>query len=541
MGAQPLANSYLTACQVAAGAEARYPLHARVCTECWLIQVDDVVPAKAIFNADYAYFSSYSRTWVEHARRYAESMSDRLKLGPESLVIEVASNDGYLLQHFVAMRIPVLGIEPTTNTAEAARARGVRTEVLFFDEVSAAALARRGVRADLIVANNVLAHVPDIAGFVGGFRYVLKDEGVLTFEFPHVLNLINKVQFDTIYHEHFSYLSLLSVEPILRSRGLRSFDVELIPTHGGSLRLFCGHVHSGHQETSALAAVRDNESTAELDRLETYRGFAPRVKSVRRSFRDYLAGALSTGRRVTAYGAAAKGNTFLNYCGVSASEIIAVLMRDPAKQGRFLPGSHIPIHAPEHLLRLQPDDVVILPWKSCGGDYPPTRIRERLGRAVRPSDPVHSDPALMRFYETALAGVIRVVPEPQRDERGAFVRLHCPLEFDGAGFPFAPTQTSLSRNPILGTLRGLHYHPAPDGEVKLVRAVRGCIFDVALDLRPQSARIGLRDRLVWAGVKGGRRRRIRRDNVGGRSSPFIPLWFELDADDAGEGRFGEPH
>jgi SAM-dependent methyltransferase len=362
LGAQPLANSYLTACQVAAGAEARYPLHARVCTECWLIQVDDVVPAKAIFNAGYAYFSSYSRTWVEHARRYAESMSDRLKLGPESLVIEVASNDGYLLQHFVAMRIPVLGIEPTTNTAEAARARGVRTEVQFFDEVSAAALARRGVRADLIVANNVLAHVPDIAGFVGGFRYVLKDEGVLTFEFPHVLNLINKVQFDTIYHEHFSYLSLLSVEPILRSKGLRSFDVELIPTHGGSLRLFCGHVHSGHQETRALAAVRDNESAAELDRLETYRGFAPRVESVRRSFRDYLAGALSTGRRVTAYGAAAKGNTFLNYCGVSASEIIAVFDANPAKQGRFLPGSHIPIHAPEHLLRLQPDDVVILPW-----------------------------------------------------------------------------------------------------------------------------------------------------------------------------------
>ena len=362
LGVQPLANSYLTADQVAAGCEARYPLHARVCTQCWLVQVDDVVPAEAIFDANYAYFSSYSRTWVEHAGRFAQSIAERLKLGTESLVVEVASNDGYLLQHFVAMGIPVLGIEPTANTAEAARARGVRTEVMFFTDVSAAALARQFGRADLVVANNVLAHVPDIGGFVAGFRHVLAEEGVLSFEFPHLLNLIQNVQFDTIYHEHFSYLSLLSVEQILRSKGLRPFDVEVLATHGGSVRLWCAHARSGHQETKALATLRADESAAGLGRPETYAGFTPRVDAVRRSFRDYLANSLAARRRVAAYGAAAKGNTFLNYCGVSTNEIMAVFDANPAKQGRYLPGTHIPIHAPEHLSVIRPDDVVILPW-----------------------------------------------------------------------------------------------------------------------------------------------------------------------------------
>jgi SAM-dependent methyltransferase len=256
LGRQPLANSYLTAEQLAAGTEAAYPLHVRVCHQCFLVQADDAVPADAIFDESYAYFSSYSTSWVEHARRYAADMTERFGLGPESLVVEVASNDGYLLQHFVAMDIPVLGVEPTANTAQAAIARGVPTEVMFFGAAAGRALAARCGQADLMAANNVLAHVPDIGDFVAGFREVLKDEGVLTFEFPHLLNLIEKVQFDTIYHEHFSYLSLLAVEQVLRANGLRPFDIERLSTHGGSLRVFCCHMGSGHEETEALRRKR---------------------------------------------------------------------------------------------------------------------------------------------------------------------------------------------------------------------------------------------------------------------------------------------
>jgi hypothetical protein len=367
LGDQPLANSYLTAEQLAAGAEASYPLHVRVCHSCFLVQADDAVPADAIFDDGYAYFSSYSTSWVEHAKRYAAAMTDRFGLGPESLVVEVASNDGYLLQHFVEMDIPVLGVEPTANTAQAAIARGVPTEVMFFGEQTGALLAARllaegGDRADLMAANNVLAHVPDIGGFVAGFREVLKDEGVLTFEFPHLLNLIEKVQFDTIYHEHYSYLSLLTVEQVLRANGLRPFDVERLTTHGGSLRLFCCHMGSGHEETDALAALRHEEHAAGLDRIESYAGFAPRVEAVRESFRDFLAAEKTGGRRVAAYGAAAKGNTFLNYCRTTSNDIEVVFDASPAKQGRFLPGSHLPILSPAQVRDVRPDDLVILPW-----------------------------------------------------------------------------------------------------------------------------------------------------------------------------------
>jgi hypothetical protein len=362
LGRQPLANSYLTADQLAAGTEAAYPLHVRVCHRCFLVQADDAVPPGAIFDADYAYFSSYSTTWVEHARRYAAAMAERFGLGPESLVVEVASNDGYLLQHFVEMDIPVLGIEPAANIARVAIARGVPTEVTFFGEHAARALAARGYEADLMAANNVLAHVPDIGQFVAGFRELLKDEGVLTFEFPHLLNLIEKVQFDTIYHEHFSYLSLLAVEQVLRANGLRPFDVERLATHGGSLRLFCCHMGSGHEETGALAALRTAERAAGLDRIDTYAGFAPRVEAVRDSFRTFLAAENAAGRRIAAYGAAAKGNTFLNYCAATPADIVAVFDASPAKQGRFLPGSHLPILAPDAVREIRPDDLLILPW-----------------------------------------------------------------------------------------------------------------------------------------------------------------------------------
>ena len=362
LGRQPLANSYLTAEQLAAGSEPSYPLHVRVCHRCFLVQADDAVPADAIFDDGYAYFSSYSTSWVEHARRYAIAMTERLDLGPQAMVVEVASNDGYLLKHFVEMGMSVLGVEPTANTAEAARAVGVPTEVAFFGEATGRDLAARGVRADLMAANNVLAHVPDIADFVAGFREVLKPEGVLTFEFPHLLNLIDKVQFDTIYHEHFSYLSLLAVEQVLRSKGLRPFDVERLSTHGGSLRLFCCHQAAGHAETEALRALRAEEAAAGLGRIETYAGFAPRVEAVRASFRAFLAAEKAAGRRVAAYGAAAKGNTFLNYCGTTTADIAVVFDASAAKQGRFLPGSHLPVRSPDALRDVRPDDLVILPW-----------------------------------------------------------------------------------------------------------------------------------------------------------------------------------
>ncbi|MEW6016576.1 MAG: class I SAM-dependent methyltransferase [Pseudomonadota bacterium] len=362
LGLQPLANSNLTAAELAAGTERTYPLHARVCASCFLVQVDDPVAADEIFDSGYAYFSSYSASWVEHARRYSEAMIARFGLGPDSLVVEVASNDGYLLQHFKVAGVPVLGIEPTANTAQAAIDKGVPTEVMFFNGETGRELAARGVRADLMAANNVLAHVPDIGGFVAGFREVLKPEGVLTFEFPHFLNMLELVQFDTIYHEHFSYLSLLAVAQVLRANGLRAFDVELLPTHGGSLRLFCAHEASSHPETDALKTLRAREAAAGLHKLETYEGYAARVDAVRDSFLAFLRQAKADGKSVAAYGAAAKGNTFLNYAGVGADDLIAAFDANPHKQGRYLPGSHVPILAPERVAEVKPDYLLILPW-----------------------------------------------------------------------------------------------------------------------------------------------------------------------------------
>ncbi len=362
LGDQPLANSYLTADQLAAGNEPVFPLNTMVCDACFLVQADHEVPAEAIFDEGYAYFSSFSPGWVEHARRYAEAMVERFGLGPESLVIEVASNDGYLLKHFLAKDIPVLGIEPTANTAEAARAIGVRTDVVFFNAETGRNLAARGDRADLMAANNVLAHVPDLNAFVAGFPEVLKPTGVLTFEFPHLLNLIELVQFDTIYHEHYSYLSLLAVEQVLAAHGLRVFDVEQLPTHGGSLRLFCCHHAAGFAETDGLRAVRAAEAAAGLNRAETYDGFTARVEAVRDSFLAFLATAKDEGKVIAAYGAAAKGNTFLNYCGVTSDQILEAYDANPAKQGRYLPGSHVPIRAPDAVKASRPDYVLILPW-----------------------------------------------------------------------------------------------------------------------------------------------------------------------------------
>jgi len=361
LGTTPLANSYVSAERVAKSPEASYPLVARLCTECLLVQVEDVVPPSAIFS-DYAYFSSYSAAWVEHARRYAEAMRKRLNLGPQSKVVEIASNDGYLLKHFVAAGIPVVGVEPAANVAAVAVANKVPTEVAFFGRDTAERLAKAGHSADLMAANNVLAHVPDLNDFVAGFKRLLKPQGVATFEFPHLLRLIAQVQFDTIYHEHFSYFSLLTAERVFARHGLRVFDVEELPTHGGSLRLFVGHEGAGQKEVAGLFAVRAAESAAKLNEPASYRGFQARVDKVKDGFLKFLDDAKRQGRQVAAYGAAAKGNTLLNYCGVGTDRIAYVVDRNPHKQGLLLPGSHLPIFGPEKVFETKPNDLVILPW-----------------------------------------------------------------------------------------------------------------------------------------------------------------------------------
>lgn len=361
LGRTPLANSFVSAEQATLGVDRPYPLHARVCERCMLVQVDEVVAAEAIFS-DYAYFSSYSSSWVAHAERYAAEMIGRFGLGPDSLVVEVASNDGYLLQHFRAAGIKVLGVEPAANVARVAERIGIPTEVTFFGTATARDMAQRHGRADLIAANNVLAHVPDLFGFAGGFPHLLQPEGVATFEFPHLLNLLEQVQFDTIYHEHYTYLSLLVVERLLLSVGLRVFDVQHLPTHGGSLRVFACPLRARHPQMSSVQAVREQEAEAGLDRIDRYRGFSLRVAAIIEEFREFVAGERAAGRRLAAYGAAAKGNTLLNCTGLTGADFICIADRNPAKQGKLLPGSHVPVVSPEALAAAAPDDVVILPW-----------------------------------------------------------------------------------------------------------------------------------------------------------------------------------
>jgi SAM-dependent methyltransferase len=361
LGATPLANAFVTPAQAAMRVDRAFSLRVRVCDVCLLAQVDTVVPADSIFS-DYVYLSSISTSWVEHARCYAEAVIRRFGLRGDSLVVEIASNDGYLLQHFVGAGIPVLGIEPAANIAAIARARGVPTEVAFFGAATARGLAERGLLADLLVANNVLAHVPDIMGFVGGMARVLAANGVATVEFPHLLRLIQDVQFDTIYHEHYSYLTLLVVERLLLAVGLRAFDVEELPTHGGSLRVYICHASAAFAEQPGLTQLRAEEQAARLDRPEGYAGFAPRVAHVQRAFREFLTAERRAGRRVAGYGAAAKASTLLNTCRVGEAELQFIVDNSPAKQGRLVPGCHIPILPPEALDRERPENVVILPW-----------------------------------------------------------------------------------------------------------------------------------------------------------------------------------
>jgi SAM-dependent methyltransferase len=361
LGSTPLANAYLTADRLELP-EPSYPLRAFVCSECWLVQADAFVSPEDIFS-HYAYFSSYSDSWVEHARRFTVMARERFGLTDASQVIEVASNDGYLLRHFVDAGVPVLGIEPAENVADVARAAGVPTEARFFGKEAANDLVSRGLAADIVIGNNVLAHVPDINDFVGGLSAVLKPEGVVSVEFPHLLRLMENIQFDTVYHEHFYYLSLLAVEKVFAAHGLKVFDVEELQTHGGSLRVFaCRTTSKAHAAGAGLSKVRADEAAAGFDNAETYEAFQNRVAPIRDGLLKFLKEAKAEGKKVAAYGAAAKGNTLLNFCGVGTDLIDYVVDRNPHKQGHFLPGSRLPIHAPEKMEETRPDYVLILPW-----------------------------------------------------------------------------------------------------------------------------------------------------------------------------------
>jgi SAM-dependent methyltransferase len=361
LGLQPASNAFLASLE-AARDEKRYPLRAKVCESCKLVQVDyDVAPQELFGN--YVYFSSYSDDWLAHAKEYCDMARRRFGLDSDSLVIELASNDGYLLKNFIDMGVPVLGIDPSDTVAAAAEKIGVPTMVEFFGESLAKELVVTGRQADLIIGNNVLAHVPLLNDFVAGIALLLKPSGSATIEFPHLLELIEHVEFDTIYHEHYSYISLYAIEQVFSRHGLRIYDAERLPTHGGSLRIFASHSNRPDLDDSALLRkLRAQESAAGLADLDTYLRFAERVENCRRSLLAFLAEAKRAGKTVAAYGAAAKGNTLLNFCAVTPADISQVADRNPHKQSKLLPGTHIPVVSPEALLQARPDYVLILPW-----------------------------------------------------------------------------------------------------------------------------------------------------------------------------------
>jgi len=361
LGMSPLCESYVPKERLDQ-VEAFYPLHVYVCDQCFLVQLEEYVSPEAIFT-EYAYFSSYADSWVEHMRRYADMITQRLSLTRDSLVVEVASNDGYLLQHFVEKGIPVLGVEPAANVARVATAKGIPTLVQFFGEETAREMVAGGLRADLICGANVLAQVPRPNDFVKGLQLLLKPGGVVTIEFPHLLRLMAENQFDTIYHEHFSYFSFLSAERIFAAQGLTVFDVEELPTHGGSLRLYARHAEeTARPVTSRARELRRREIEAGILRLETYARFAEQVRETKRRLLQFLIEVKRHGKTVVGYGAPGKGNTLLNYCGIRTDFIDFTVDRSPYKQGKFLPGTRIPIHHPDRIRETKPDYVLILPW-----------------------------------------------------------------------------------------------------------------------------------------------------------------------------------
>jgi SAM-dependent methyltransferase len=361
LGMSPLCETFLRADELG-GAETFYPLRVFVCDSCFLVQLPEFVSPEAIFS-EYAYFSSYSDSWLLHAKTYVGEMIDRFKLDRDCLVVELASNDGYLLQYFVANGIPVLGIEPAANVAIEAEKKGVPSLVSFFGLELARELAEQGKKADLIAANNVLAHVPDLRGFVAGMKVLLKPQGVITVEFPHLMRLMEGNQFDTIYHEHFCYFSFLTFSQVLSSFGLVIFDVEELPTHGGSLRIYaCHDGDATHPVTDRVVGMVSREVSAGFRRVDTYCPFDEQVKRCKRNILRFLVDAKEAGKSVVGYGAPGKGNTFLNYCGLRGDFIDYTVDRNPYKHGKFLPGTHIPVHTPEKLRETRPDYILVLPW-----------------------------------------------------------------------------------------------------------------------------------------------------------------------------------
>lgn len=361
LGMSPLCESYRTSDQLNQ-TEPFYPLHVKVCEVCFLVQLEQYVSAEHIFT-EYAYFSSFSDSWLKHCSNYVEMISGRLKLGGGSLVVELASNDGYLLQYFVQKSIPVLGVEPAVNVARAAEQKGVPTLVKFFGSRTASEMVAHGQMADLVIGNNVFAQVPDINDFVDGIRILLKPGGVATLEFPHLLRLMEENQYDTIYHEHFSYFSLLTVEKIFSAHGLVVFDLDELATHGGSLRIYTRHADDKSKPvTAAVVGLRERELALKFDCMETYSSFSERVKESKRALLELLIRLRREGKRIAGYGAPGKGNTLLNYCGIRTDFLEFTVDRNPYKQGRFLPGTHIPIYPVEQIRNRRPDYLLILPW-----------------------------------------------------------------------------------------------------------------------------------------------------------------------------------
>ncbi len=375
LGCSPIANEFIKT-EALSKMEPFFPLHAYVCEKCLLVQIPPEQTPQNLFNAEYPYFSSFSDSWLAHAKKYAAAMIQRFGLDASHRVVEVASNDGYLLQYFKEAGIPVLGIEPASNCAEAAIAKGIPTEIRFFGNLSARALAAE-YPADLMAANNVLAHVPDINDFVEGFRIMLKPGGVATFEFPHLLNLIQRNEFDTIYHEHYSYLSLHATRQVFAAHDLVVFDVEELASHGGSLRLYVRHAANEKLAIAPnVARVMAKEEQAGLTRIDGYLGFEPKVQKVKRDLLKFLIAAKEEGKTVAGYGAPAKGNTLLNYCGVRTDLLAFTVDRSPYKHGKYLPGTHIPIYPPDKIMEARPDYLLILPWNLK------TEIMEQM-KAVR--------------------------------------------------------------------------------------------------------------------------------------------------------------
>lgn len=361
LGKTPFSNAFLSVADLKRG-EHISPLHAYVCHACFLVQLQEFQTPHQIFS-DYAYFSSYSKSWLEHAKKYVDQMVQNFKFGPQHQVIEIASNDGYLLQYFNERKIPVLGIEPAVNVAAVAKKAGIPTLVKFFGTETAQELAKSNLKADLLLGNNVLAHVPDLNDFVHGLKIALKTHGIITMEFPHLLQLMQQHQFDTIYHEHFSYFSFLTVEKVFAAHGLTLFDVEELSTHGGSLRIYGKHTEDLSKEvTPRVVELEQREIRFGLNRLETYQNFMKKVERTKESLLDFLMKAKKQGKVVAGYGAPAKGNTLLNYCAIGCDHLAYTVDLSPHKQGHFLPGTHIPIHHPEMIAKTKPDYLLILPW-----------------------------------------------------------------------------------------------------------------------------------------------------------------------------------